>query len=66
MSYFIARKNVETGKFELQWNDDKPKEYYVEQEAINAFELSMIHNGSDNVMLLEQVSLDINVTIKKV
>ncbi len=56
MSYYLARRNKETGKFELQWDDAEPT-------AISAYELSMTHEGQDNVMLLEAVALDIKVTI---
>jgi|LGOV01.1.fsa_nt_gb hypothetical protein len=63
MSYYLARRNKETGKFELQWDDAEPKQYYVLEQAISAYELSMTHEGQDNVMLLEAVALDIKVTI---
>lgn len=65
MGYYIARRNTESGKFELDMHEGKPNEYSSESDAIDMYKISLHLEGSNNVLLLESVILDVNLTVER-
>lgn len=65
MGYYIARRNTESGKFELNMDKGKPTEYRTEHDAIDMYKISLSLEGSNNVLLLESVVLDVNLTVER-
>ena len=67
MSYYIARKNQETGLFEISKdsNGDRPKEYYSETEAIEQYQTEIESEGKRNILLLTAVPLRVTVVVEK-
>ncbi|MCK5643837.1 MAG: hypothetical protein KAJ19_23765 [Gammaproteobacteria bacterium] len=67
MSYYIVRKNTETGLFEIlkDSNGDGPKEYHSEIKAIEQYQAEIEWRGKDNIMLLESVPLKVTVVVEK-
>ncbi len=69
MTYYIAEKNPETGKFEI-WDTERngktvPHEYRDESEVIKMYESVVRFKGIDNFLLLEDMPLDVTVEVKK-
>ena len=64
MPYLIAKKNEETGKFELITDDKAIKEYYSIDDVIHAYEPIVEWSGRGNVFIIEKVALNFNVSIK--
>ena len=65
MAFYIAQRNKETGKFELWIKDGNPHQWHVIEDVMDSFELALRGEGHNNVKLLESVSLDVDITVKK-
>lgn len=65
MAFYIAQRNKDTGKFELLINGNRPHQWHVLEDAIISYELALRAEGHNNVKLLESVSLDVDITVKK-
>ena len=65
MSFYIAQRNKETGVFNLLKKDDRPQQFYTIEEGIEMYKLCFQAEGHNNVLLLESVSLDIEVSVER-
>ena len=65
MPFYIAELNRETGRFELWHSDDKVNEMYDESEALSSYERAIKLEGSKNVILLEEVIVDVKLSVKR-
>lgn len=65
MSFFIAQRNKDSGKFELWHDGDKPDEYHDESHALKTYEMILKQEGSNNVKLLEELIIDVDLSIKR-
>lgn len=65
MSFYIAQRNQETGVFNLLMKENRPHQHYSLEDAIASYKLVYQATGDNNVLLLESVALDIEVTIKE-
>ena len=65
MTFCIAERNKETGRFELWHSDDKVNEIYDESEALSSYERAIKLQGSKNVILLEEVIVDVELSVKR-
>lgn len=64
MSYFIMKKNEETGKFEAITDDKGVREYSTINSAIVAYAPIVEWNGRGNAFVVEKVALRLNISIK--
>ena len=72
MSFFIAIKNTKNGRYELYstirdgipLGDFKSCEYSTKSTALMDCKYLIDMYGKDNVKLFEEISLDINTTVK--
>jgi len=65
MTFYIAERNKETGKFELWMNENKLNEMYNESEALEMYEMVLKLQGQKNVLLLEDVRLDVELKVSR-
>ena len=65
MVFYIAEKNKETGKFELWNSDDKLHEINSESAALNTYENVVKLQGIKKVILLEEVVVDVELSVKR-
>jgi len=65
MTFHIAERNRETGKFELWMNDGDPHELRSESDAIDNYAMVMKFQGQNNVLLLEDVIVDIDLKVTR-
>lgn len=63
MSFYIAKYNKETGTFTLQMEKDRPQQFYSLEDAIASYKLAFFAEGHNNILLLESVSLDVEVAV---
>jgi hypothetical protein len=63
MSFYIAQRNKETGKFTLWDKDGEPNEFRNEAKAIDAYVMAVQFEGMKNVLLLETTDVKVNVTV---
>lgn len=64
--FYIAVKNLKTGKFEITWENGSPKSY-SEEKAVEALETYVQNIGKLNVMLLKIVfpKIETKITMPK-
>ena len=65
MTFYIAERNNENGKFELWMKDGEPHEIYSESDAIDKYAMVMKLEGQKNVRILEDVIVDIDLKVKR-
>ena len=65
MTFYIAERNKETGKFELWMEDKEPYEVNSESEAINKYAMVMKLHGQKNVILFEEVIMDVDLKVSR-
>lgn len=65
MSFYIAERNKETGKFELWMEDGDPLEISSESDAIDKYTMVMKLQGQKNVRLFEEVILDVDLKVTR-
>ena len=65
MSFYIAQRNKETGVFNLIMEDDRPKQYYTVEAGIEMYKLCFQAEGHNNVLLLESIGLDVEVSVER-
>ena len=65
MTFYLAERNKETGKFELWMKDKEPHEIHSESDAIDKYAMVMKLQGQKNVRLLEDVILDIDLKVTR-
>lgn len=65
MSYYIAQRNKETGAFNLLMKDDRPKQYHTIEDGIEMYKLCFQAEGHNNVLLLESIGLDVEVSVER-
>ena len=63
MTFYIAERNKETGKFELWMKDGEPHGIRSESDAIDKYAMVMKLQGQKNVILLEEVLVDIDLKV---
>ena len=65
MRFFIAYRNRETNKFEVMTFDGQTGWFTDKQKAIDECEKVIESEGTNNIMLLEEISFDVNITFEK-
>ena len=65
MVFYIAERNKETGKFELWHSDNKVNEIHDEAKALDSYEMAIKLQGVKNVLLLEEVIVDVKLSVKR-
>ena len=65
MTFYIAERNKETGKFELWMDEKEVYEIHSETDAIDKYAMVMKLQGQKNVRLLEDVILDIDLKVTR-
>ena len=65
MSFYIAQKNKETGVFNLIMVTDMPKQYHTIESAIEMYKLCFQAEGHNNVLLLESIDLNVEVSVER-
>jgi len=65
MTFYIAERNKETGKFELWMKDGELHEIYSESDAIDKYAMVMKLQGQKNVILLEEVIVDVDLKVSR-
>jgi hypothetical protein len=65
MSFYIAQRNKETGVFNLIMKDDFPKQYHTIESGIEMFKLCFQAEGHNNVLLLESIDLNVEVSVER-
>ena len=61
MSYYLAVKNKETGRFELSWREGEPHQYPYLRQALAQYALATKLYGTESVRLVEWIPVDIKV-----
>ena len=64
-TFYIALLNKETKKFEIVSQDEKPREYLSENEALDNIQTHMTFNGKYDVMFLKRVYLQVDLKVSK-
>lgn len=65
MTFYIAERNKETGKFELWMKDGEAHEIHSESDAIDKYAMVMKLQGQKNVRILEEVIVDIDLKVSR-
>lgn len=65
MTFYLAERNKETGKFELWMDEKEVYEIHSESDAIDKYAMVMKLQGQKNVRLLEDVILDIDLKVTR-
>jgi hypothetical protein len=65
MAFFIAERDRETEKFWLWQSDGEVKKIYNEAEALDLYEMALKLQGNQNVLLLEEVVVDVELSVKR-
>lgn len=65
MTFYIAERNKETGKFELWMNEKEVYEIHSESDAIDKYAMVMKLQGTKNVRILEEVILDVDLKVTR-
>ena len=67
MVFYIAKRNKDTDNFELIIDGDnhRPKEYHSKYDAIDQYQADIEWEGRNNVMLLETISLKVDVKVEE-
>ena len=65
MTFYIAERNKETGKFELWMKDGEAHEIHSESDAIDKYSMVMKLQGQKNVILLEEVIMDVDLKVSR-
>lgn len=65
MTFYIAERNKETGKFELWMDEKEPYEIHSESDAIDKYAMVMKLQGQKNVILLEEVIVDVDLKVSR-
>ena len=65
MTFYIAERNKETGKFELWMDEKEVYEIHSETDAIDKYSMVMKLQGQKNVRLLEDVILDVDLKVTR-
>ena len=65
MTFYIAERNKETGKFELRMKDGEAYEIYSESDAIDKYAMVMKLQGQKNVRLLEEVIVEVDLKVSR-
>jgi len=65
MSFYIAERNKETGKFVLWTKDGEVHEFKSESDALDAYEMVLKFQGQKNVRLLEEVIVDVDLKVSR-
>jgi hypothetical protein len=65
MAFFIAERDRETEKFLLWQADGEVKKIYNEAEALDLYEMALKLQGNQNVLLLEEVVVDVELSVKR-
>lgn len=67
MTFYIARRNKDTDNFELiiDGNNHRPKEYHSKPDTIEQYQTDIEWEGKNNVMLLETISLKVDIKVEE-
>ena len=65
MTFYIAERNKETGKFELWMKDGEAHEIHSESDAIDNYTMVMKLQGQKNVRLLEEVIVEVDLKVSR-
>lgn len=65
MAFFIAERDRETEKFWLWQADGEVKKIYNEAEALDLYEMALKLQGNQNVLLLEEVVVDVELSVTR-
>ena len=65
MTFYIAERNKETGKFELWMNEKELNKMYSESEALEMYEMVVKLQGQKNVILLEEVIMNVDLNVSR-
>ena len=65
MAYYIAQRNKETGVFNLLMTDDRPRQFHSVEDGIEMYKLCFRAEGHNNVLLLESIDLNVEVSVEK-
>ena len=65
MTFYIAERNKETGKFELWMNEKELNKMYSESEALEMYEMVVKLQGQKNVILLEEVIMNVDLKVSR-
>lgn len=63
MTFYIAERNKETGKFELMMDRTEANSFVSESTALNMYKSILKSHGQDNVMIFEEVIVDVDLKV---